>query len=48
MIKYYRLGADKQLNEIVMVGSHDAGIVGDEISAVREFLDQTLLVAAEA
>lgn len=28
MIKYYDLGADKQLNEIVMAGSHDAGITG--------------------
>lgn len=26
MIKYIKLGADKQLNEIVMTGSHDAGI----------------------
>jgi len=33
MIKYYHLGADKQLNEIVMVGSHDAGILGDDISS---------------
>ena len=28
MIKYYQLGADKQLNQIVMAGSHDAGITG--------------------
>jgi hypothetical protein len=28
MIRYYRLGAFKQLNEIVMAGSHDAGITG--------------------
>ena len=26
MIEYYKLGPDKQLNEIVMAGSHDAGI----------------------
>ena len=28
MITYYQLGADKRLNEIVMAGSHDAGITG--------------------
>ena len=26
MITYYELGPDKQLNEIVVAGSHDAGI----------------------
>ncbi len=28
MISYYQLGAGKQLNEIVVAGSHDAGITG--------------------
>jgi hypothetical protein len=28
MIKYSKLGTDKQLNQIVMAGSHDAGITG--------------------
>ena len=28
MINYFELGADKQLNEIVFAGSHDAGITG--------------------
>jgi hypothetical protein len=28
VIKYYELGPDKRLNEIVMAGSHDAGITG--------------------
>ena len=28
VIEYYDLGPDKKLNEIVMAGSHDAGITG--------------------
>jgi hypothetical protein len=33
MIEYYKLGSDKQLNEIVMAGSHDAGITGGGANA---------------
>lgn len=28
MIKYFELGADKRLNQVVVAGSHDAGITG--------------------
>jgi hypothetical protein len=39
MIHYYRLGADKQLNEIVMAGSHDAGITGGASNVQTQNLD---------
>lgn len=31
-VTYHRLGADKKLNEIVIAGSHDAGITGGDIN----------------
>jgi hypothetical protein len=39
MIKYYELGGDKQLNEIVMAGSHDAGITGGASNVQTQDLD---------
>lgn len=39
MIKYINLGADKQLNEIVMAGSHDAGITSGPENAQTQSLD---------
>jgi len=39
MIKYYGLGAEKRLNEIVMAGSHDAGITGGGGNAQTQKLD---------
>ncbi|TFW14839.1 hypothetical protein [Duganella callida] len=39
MIKYANLGAAKQLNEIVLVGSHDAGITGGGANAQTQNLD---------
>lgn len=39
MIQYYDLGAEKRLNEIVMVGSHDAGITEGKWNAKTQKLD---------
>lgn len=39
MIKYIRLGADLQLNEVVFAGSHDAGITGGGDNAQTQDLD---------
>jgi len=39
MIKYSELGADKRLNEIVMAGSHDAGITSGAANAKTQSLD---------
>ncbi len=39
MIKYYNLGANKRLNEIVMAGSHDAGITGGDKNVQTQDLD---------
>ena len=45
MILYYRLGAEKRLNEIVMAGSHDAGITrggGNAMTQKYDILGQTI------
>jgi hypothetical protein len=39
MIKYYELGPDKRLNEIVMAGSHDAGITGGGANIQTQSVD---------
>ena len=39
MINYYDLGPDKRLNEIVMAGSHDAGITGGGGNVQTQSLD---------
>ncbi|MBI3380505.1 MAG: hypothetical protein HY019_00735 [Aquabacterium sp.] len=39
MISYYQLGADKRLNEIVMAGSHDAGITSGASNVQTQDLD---------
>lgn len=39
MITYYELGQTKQLNEIVMAGSHDAGITGGGSNVQTQNLD---------
>ena len=39
MIKYLELGADRTLNEIVMAGSHDAGITTGASNAQTQVLD---------
>src|SRR4051794_18116244 len=39
MICYYELGADKRLNDIVMAGSHDAGITGGGSNVQTQDLD---------
>lgn len=39
MIRYYDLGGDKRLNEIVMAGSHDAGITQGGGNAMTQRLD---------
>lgn len=39
MIRYYDLGGDKRLNEIVMAGSHDAGITQGGGNAMTQSLD---------
>jgi hypothetical protein len=39
MIRYSELGANRRLNEIVMVGSHDAGITGGDANAKTQSLD---------
>lgn len=39
MIKYSDLGAHRKLNEIVMAGSHDAGITGGDANAQTQTLD---------
>jgi hypothetical protein len=39
MIRYYDLGPDKQLNEIVMAGSHDAGITAGGSNVQTQNLD---------
>ncbi len=39
MIKYANLGLDKQLNEIVIVGSHDAGVTGGDANTQTQDLD---------
>jgi hypothetical protein len=39
MIQYYDLGAEKRLNEIVMAGSHDAGITQGGGNAMTQNLD---------
>jgi len=39
MIKYSELGADKRLNEIVMAGSHDAGITSGAANAKTQSLE---------
>lgn len=46
MISYYELGPDKRLNEIVMTGSHDAGVTGGEANTQTQDLD--ILGQAEA
>jgi len=38
-IYYYQLGADKQLNQIVVAGSHDAGITGGAVNVKTQQLD---------
>ena len=39
MINYYQLGADKRLCDIVMAGSHDAGITGGKDNIQTQDLD---------
>ena len=39
MIRYYQLGSDKQLNQIVVAGSHDAGITGGGNNIQTQDLD---------
>jgi hypothetical protein len=39
MVKYYDLGPDKRLNEIVMAGSHDAGILYGGGNAMTQALN---------
>lgn len=39
MVNYYQLGGDKQLNEIVFAGSHDAGITGGSSNVKTQELD---------
>jgi hypothetical protein len=39
MIRYYDLGGDTQLNEIVMAGSHDAGITAGGANVQTQSLD---------
>ena len=39
MITYYPLGADKKLNEIVVAGSHDAGITGGGSNVKTQAMD---------
>ena len=39
MIKYYELGGDKKLNEIVIAGSHDAGITEGGSNVQTQSLD---------
>ena len=39
MVNYYELGPDKQLNEIVVAGSHDAGITGGDGNVRTQALD---------
>ena len=39
MITYYELGPDKQLNEIVVAGSHDAGITSGGTNVKTQSLD---------
>ncbi len=39
MVTYYTLGSDKQLNEIVMAGSHDAAITQGSANAQTQDLD---------
>lgn len=39
MINYYELGGDKQLNEIVFAGSHDAGIADGSSNVQTQSLD---------
>src|SRR5512147_1770779 len=39
MITYYELGKDKQLNEIVVAGSHDAGITSGGGNVQTQSLD---------
>ena len=39
MIRYYELGPDKQLNEIVVAGSHDAGITSGGTNVKTQSLD---------
>jgi hypothetical protein len=39
MLKYIDLGADKQLNEVVFAGSHDAGVTEGESHAQTQSLD---------
>lgn len=39
MIRYSDLGANRRLNEIVMAGSHDAGITGGDDNAQTQSLD---------
>src|SRR5215510_37517 len=39
MINYYELGADKRLNEIVVAGSHDAGITRGDSNVKTQILD---------
>jgi hypothetical protein len=39
MIRYYELGRDRRLNEIVMAGSHDAGITGGGSNVQTQALD---------
>jgi hypothetical protein len=39
MVTYYELGADKRLNEIVVAGSHDAGITSGKDNVKTQDLD---------
>jgi hypothetical protein len=39
MIRYYELGKDRKLNEIVMAGSHDAGITEGKSNVQTQSLD---------
>src|SRR5215468_5648371 len=39
MVAYYSLGKDKKLNEIVIAGSHDAGITGGRMWTQTQSLD---------
>jgi hypothetical protein len=39
MVTYYELGANKQLNEIVVAGSHDAGITSGKSNVRTQALD---------
>jgi hypothetical protein len=39
MIRYYELGRDRRLNEIVIAGSHDAGITGGGSNVQTQTLD---------